>query len=131
MQLMPLTARRFGVDQYSPPTDQISAGILFVKWIDRQLPENITDQDERTKFILASYNSGVGHVLDAIRLAEKYGKDPTKWTDNVDYFILNKSKPKYRYDSVNRHGYLRGKETYNFVIQILKRYEHYKNLIEK
>ena len=131
MQLMPVTARRFGVDQYSPPADQISAGILFVKWIDKQLPANITNKLERTKFILAAYNCGVGHVLDAIRLAAKYGKDPTIWTDNVEYFIVNKSNPKYLHDPVNRNGYLRGNETYNFVNQVLARYDHYRNLIEE
>ena len=102
-----------------------------MKWIDKQLPANITNKLERTKFILAAYNCGVGHVLDAIRLAAKYGKDPTIWTDNVEYFIVNKSNPKYLHDPVNRNGYLRGNETYNFVNQVLARYDHYRNLIEE
>jgi membrane-bound lytic murein transglycosylase F len=94
------------------------------------LPETIDDPEERTKFILAAYNVGIAHIYDARRLAEKYGKNPDVWTDNVDYFILNKSNPKYYRDSVVRYGYARGQETYNFVIEILYRYEHYKKVLE-
>lgn len=130
MQLMPTTAQIYGVDSTSSVEDQIAAGVKFIKWLDRQLPESIDDPEERTKFILAAYNVGIAHIYDGRRLAEKYGKDPNRWTDNVDYFILHKSNPKYYRDSVVRYGYARGKETYNFVIEILYRYEHYKKVLE-
>jgi membrane-bound lytic murein transglycosylase F len=130
MQLMPSTAEIYGVDTSSSVEEQIAAGVKFIKWLDRQLPETIDDPEERTKFILASYNVGIAHIYDGRRLAEKYGKDPNVWTDNVDYFILNKSNPKYYRDSVVRYGYARGQETYNFVKEILYRYEHYKKVLE-
>lgn len=130
MQLMPATAEIYGVDSTSPPRDQIEAGVRFIKSLDAQLPEEITDTTERVKFILASYNVGIAHIFDARRLADKHGKDPNTWTDHVDYYILNKSDPKYYRDSVVRYGYARGEETYNFVREILDRYEHYKNVIE-
>jgi membrane-bound lytic murein transglycosylase F len=127
---MPATAEIYGVDSTSPPRDQIEAGVRFIKSLDAQLPEEITDTTERVKFILASYNVGIAHIFDARRLADKHGKDPNTWTDHVDYYILNKSDPKYYRDSVVRYGYARGEETYNFVREILDRYEHYKNVIE-
>ncbi|MCD4679572.1 MAG: transporter substrate-binding domain-containing protein [Bacteroidales bacterium] len=130
MQLMPATAKDYGVDSLSSVEDQIEAGIKHIKLIDKQLPEEITAKEERIKFILASYNVGIGHVLDARRLAEKYDKDPNIWSDNVDYFILNKSNSKYYTDKVVYYGYCRGREPYNFVIEILDRYEHYKNVIK-
>ena len=77
---------------------------------------------------MASYNVGPGHVLDARRLAEKYGKDPFVWEDNVDFYLLNKSKAKYYKDEVVRNGYCKGFITYNYVIEITERYEHYKNI---
>ena len=83
MQLMPNTAAVYGVDTASSVEDQIDAGVKFIRWIDRQLPESIDDPEERTKFILAAYNVGIAHVYDGRRLAEKYGKDPDRWTENV------------------------------------------------
>ena len=78
---------------------------------------------------MASYNSGIGHVLDAMALAEKYGKDKYVWRDNVEKFILLKSDERYYTDSVCRHGYFRGVETYNFVRDITTRYERYRQKI--
>ena len=74
--------------------------------------------------------TGRYHVLDARRLAEKYGRDPNVWFGNVDYFMLNKSKPQYYKDSVCRNGYARGAETCNFVEDVVERYEHYQALIQ-
>ncbi|NJM16045.1 MAG: transglycosylase SLT domain-containing protein [Bacteroidales bacterium] len=126
MQLMPQTADRFGVDSTSTPEEQIVAGVKFLRWIDRRLRDVIIDEDERIKFILAAYNVGYGHVLDAMRLAEKYGKDPTQWDKNVDYYVLNKSNPEYFNDPIVKHGYCRGDEPYNYVYDILERFNHYK-----
>lgn len=130
MQLMPNTAAMYNVTHSSAPIENIIAGIKYLDWIDRRLQDIITDDEERVKFVLASYNVGIGHVLDARRLAEKYGKDPNIWKDNVDYYILNKSKPKYYLDPVVRHGYARGYEPYHYVTEILERFEHYKNALE-
>jgi membrane-bound lytic murein transglycosylase F len=129
MQMMPATAALFGIDSTSTDREQLEAGILYIKVLDRELPNEIKDPDERIKFILASYNVGIAHVLDARRLATKNGKDPNIWTDNVDYFILNKSNPEYYKDTVVKFGYARGEEAYNFVNEVLDRFEHYKNVI--
>ncbi len=130
MQLMPETAKRYGVDSISSPNQQIQAGTRFLNWIDRQLKNDVPDSAQRIYFVLASYNAGLGHVMDAIRLTEKYKKDPTIWKDNVEYYLFEKSKPKYYQDKVVKNGYLRGSETKQFVTRIIKRYEHYKNLIK-
>lgn len=131
MQLMPQTAARFGVDSTSPPEENIRAGVLFLKWLDRQFTAKNISEEEKIKFMLAAYNAGYGHVEDAMKLAEKNGKDPFKWEDNVDYYILNKSNPKYYQDPVVQFGYCRGKEAYNYVYDIMSRYEHYKNIIQE
>lgn len=130
MQLMPTTAQRFGVNRNSPPEKHIEAGVEFIKWLNQRFENRgITDQEEKIKFILASYNVGLGHILDARRLAKKEGKNPDVWEENVDEYILKKSNPKYYKDPVVKYGYCRGSETYNYVYQILERYEHYKNII--
>lgn len=129
MQLMPNTARRFGVDRNSPPEQHIRAGVEFIQWLNNRFKEKIPDQQERIKFILASYNIGYGHIEDAMNLTEKYGKDPAIWDNSVDQFLMMKSDPKYYLDPVVKYGYCRGIETYNFVSEVIERYNDYKNII--
>ncbi len=130
MQLMPSTARRFGISPKSPPGEQIRAGTEFIAWLDIHFKSAVPDPEERIKFILAAYNVGPGHIFDAITLAGKMGLDPEVWYGNVETALLKKSDPKYYRDPDVNYGYARGRETYDFVIQVLERYEHYKNLIE-
>lgn len=130
MQLTPQTAERFGVDTLSSPEESILAGVKYIKWISEQLAD-IEDEKERIKFTLAAYNVGLGHVYDARRLAEKNGKNPNIWENNVDYYLLHKSNPKYYRDSVVKHGYCRGEEPYLYVSEVLNRYEHYKNIVKE
>jgi len=129
MQLMPETLSHFDLDTTASPEEQIIAGAKYISYLDQQLPETITDSVERIKFLLASYNSGIGHILDGRRLAEKYGKDPDIWTGHVDHFVFSLSDEFYYHDPVVYYGYTRGEETYNFVLEIMDRYEDYKNLI--
>lgn len=130
MQLMPSTRAYFGVDSTSSVEKQIEAGVKFIKLLDKQISPRIPDKKERIKFILASYNIGWGHILDAVRIADKVGKDSQKWDQNVDSCLLSKSKPEFFKLADVKHGYAKGKETYKFVKQILERFEHYKNLVE-
>jgi len=130
MQFMPVTGAKFGVDTNSTAQENIVAGIKYLKYLDNYWEPIIADTTQRIRFILASYNVGPGHLLDARRLAEKYGKDPFIWNDNVDFFLLNKSKPKYYKDEVVRHGYCKGFITYDYVNEIITRYEHYKNMTQ-
>lgn len=130
MQLMPETAEIYGLDTQASPEENIEAGIKYIKSLDARFKDLISDTVERKKFVLASYNVGIAHVFDARRLAAKYNRDPDIWNDNVDFFLLNKSDPKYYNDSVVFYGYCRGEEPYKYVYDILDRFEHYKNVIE-
>jgi membrane-bound lytic murein transglycosylase F len=129
MQLMPETALAFGVEDATNPEQNIRGGIKLLSWLDSQLKSEISEPEERLKFVLAAYNVGLGHVKDAQRLAHKYGKDPFRWSNNVDFFLLNKSMAKYYSDPVVKWGYARGSEPYQFVASVLNNYGHYKNVI--
>lgn len=130
MQLMPSTGEQFGIDIYSSPENNIRAGIKYIQWLQELFEEKVPDEEERIKFILAAYNVGPGHVLDARQLARKNGRDPEVWDDNVAYYLMRKSDPKYYHDPVVEHGFCRGEEPYNYVIEVLDRYDHYKNFIK-
>ncbi len=130
MQLMPTTAKRFGVDTISSPRDQIRAGTEFIDWLDK-LFSDIPNKDERIKFVLAAYNIGPGHIIDARNLAKKNGANPNIWDNNVARYLLSKADPKFYNDPVVKFGFCRGTETYNYVTEVLERYEHYKNIVGK
>ena len=129
MQIMPETGRNFGIDSTATPKKNIIAGIRYINWLHTIFDPKIKDEKERLRFILASYNAGPGHVLDAMKLAEKNGMDPQKWDGNVAIWLTKKSDPKYFNDAVVKNGYFRGTESVAFVSEILNRYEHYKNII--
>jgi membrane-bound lytic murein transglycosylase MltF len=129
MQIMPVTGRNFGIDITASPKNNIRAGIMYISWLNKLFESKVPDQQERLYFILAAYNAGPGHVLDAMRLAGKNGMDPQKWEGNVAVWLLKKSEPQYYRDSVVRNGYFRGKESVKFVSEVLDRFEHYKNII--
>lgn len=130
MQLMPATATEYGIDSTSTPLQHIRAGIGLLSNINKQLKPIVADSVERLRFVLASYNVGVGHVLDARRLAVKNGQNPNLWLV-VEPYLLKKAEPAYYTDEVVYYGYCRGDEPANFVRSIMKRYKHYQNLIEK
>jgi membrane-bound lytic murein transglycosylase F len=129
MQLMPVTASKFGMDSISTPAQQLSAGVKFLKWINSQLLAEIPNPRERINFILAAYNVGLGKVLSARERAEKYGKNPNKWNGNVGYYITRRSfkDPKLSSDSTNDLLMYGGAG--RFVSEILERYQHYRNNI--
>lgn len=129
MQLQPETARRFGATNVTDPYENISAGVNYLKWLDNYWKKEIADPTERIKFILASYNVGIGHVQDARRLAQKYGKDPDLWEDNTEYYLLRLSEEKFFNDEVVQFGYCRGSEPCNYVKEILERYNQYRKFI--
>lgn len=129
MQFMPETGARFGVDFSSGPEQNIIAGTKYIAKLNAIWKPEVEDKEERIKFILASYNAGPGHVIDAKNLAVKYGKNPKLWSD-VGYFLLNKSKRKYYNDDVVKHGYYKGFIAYDYVNEIMDRYHHYKNITE-
>lgn len=132
MQLMPSTAHAFGVPKgmEDDPEESIKAGVKYIASLQR-LFRKVTDKKEQSKFVLASYNAGAGHVMDAMALTEKYGGNKYQWENQVERYILLKSHEQYYQDPVCKNGYFRGTETYNFVRKVLKRTEVYQQKINK
>lgn len=128
MQVLPVTAERFGVAavHLTNPELNMQAGTRFLQWLDQFWYKRLEDTTQLQYFVLASYNAGPGHVLDAMRLAEKYGYDPYVWHDNVETMILNKSKPKYYRDPVVKSGYCNGIQPVVYVDKIMEYYANYK-----
>ncbi|MGL5957891.1 MAG: transglycosylase SLT domain-containing protein [Phocaeicola sp.] len=132
MQLMPRTARAMGVPpgKEHNPEESIKAAVKYIG-LTRRTFQKIPSQEEQVLFTLAAYNAGLGHVLDAMALAEKYGKNRYKWEGNVAEYLLLKSHEEYFNDSVCKNGYLRGSETYAFVHDIVKRADNYRKKVKE
>ncbi len=133
MQLMPSTAKNYGlpIEQIEEPEANIRVAVQALLDLNDMFKEKVESDSERVKFVLASYNAGAGHVIDAIELAGKYEKDPQLWDENVEECILWKSNPQYYNDRVCRYGYFRGKETVEYVAKVEQQYLYYKNKFEE
>lgn len=122
MQIMPRTGRAYGLKNANSPEQSVQAAVKYLADLDEMFASKIADGNERRKFVLASYNAGQGHIFDAMRLAEKVGLDPSRWDDNVERAVLMLSNPKNYNDPVVRYGYLRGRETQQYVRSIMHVY---------
>lgn len=128
MQVMPRTATSMGytAEEMKDPVKNVDVAARALTDIGKALDGKVTDPTQKLKFILACYNSGAGHIFDAIRLAAKHGLDPEVWEQNVEQMTLMKSKPAYYRDPVVKNGYFRGKETVNFVRKVQTAYDIFK-----
>ncbi len=132
MQLMPATAHAYGVPagKESDPEESIKAGVKYIAAL-QKIFKKVTDRNEQTKFVLAAYNSGAGHVLDAMALTKKYGGNYLLWDNQVEKYLLLKSHKQYYQDPVCKNGYFRGQETYRFVRAVTDRAKMYQLKIKE
>jgi membrane-bound lytic murein transglycosylase F len=130
MQIMPQTARSFGIrkDSLYNPAHNVLAASRVLKRYESHF-QGISNLEQRLKMTLASYNCGVGHVMDARELTRKYGGNPFIWEDNVEKYVKLKSRPEYYEDPVCKQGYLRGSETVAFVAEVWSRFKHYQEIV--
>jgi membrane-bound lytic murein transglycosylase F len=127
MQFMPKTADEYGITNRRDPVQSIEGGATYIKDLNNRWKKEQVPPDESIKFALASYNVGIGHVMDAVTITEDEGADKTKW-DNVSQNLLKLSKREYiNYPRV-KYGYCNGREPIDYVERIMKRYQYYSKL---
>lgn len=133
MQIMPSTARSYRQDPDSMviPRNSIHTATLIIRDLEKSLSRLVTDEEERIKFVLGAYNSGLAHVYDAIALAGKLGYDPQVWDNNVAECLLLKANPEYYNDPVCKYGYFRGRQTTTYVDQVTAFYTRCKQYIAR
>ncbi len=126
MQLMPRTAAIYGVDSLSIflPEENIRAAADYLNDITK-LFVRVENPDERVKFVLAGYNGGPFHIVDAMTLAERYGYDPHRWEGHVAYFLHLKKEPDFYMDTLVKYGSFNARETLRYVEDVLRQYARY------
>ena len=95
MQVMPIVGKQFNVskEQIAEPETNIRLAGKLLTQIDKILKMSpSTPNNDRMSIILACYNGGIGHVLDARRLARSNGEDPNSW-EVVARHLKSKADP--------------------------------------
>jgi membrane-bound lytic murein transglycosylase F len=131
MQLMPQTAVRFGCTSTPTPECSIQAATKYIKYLQNMWLKKVPNPEERTKFVLASYNIGQGHIIDAHNLARELGMKDSVWDGNVAEALLMKQQEKYYTMSCVKHGYCNAREPFIFVQKIIGTYELYKSVSQQ
>lgn len=127
MQIMPSVARAFGVttDSVAKADVNIETAAKVLKSIESSLifPKQTLAHD-RLKIVLACYNAGIGHVIDARRLAAKNGVNHNKWSE-LEGYLRVKGSPEYVGDESVRCGAFDSGQTIAFVSSVMEQYEDY------
>ena len=131
MQITAQTSKDLGLNDPYHAEGNIASGIKYLK--SKFDTFKRIDEDNRLHFALASYNAGLGHVLDAQKMAVANGLDPYKWKNVADMlldltFYEESTSDSDDYASA-KHGYCRGYETVAYVDNIMSRYKAYKRLV--
>jgi membrane-bound lytic murein transglycosylase F len=108
------TAKSLGLKNRLEARESIFAGTRYMAKLHRMIGDEVREPD-RTLMALAAYNIGFGHLQDARRLAEKFGKPSNSWYGVRSVFPLLQKKKYYR---TLQHGYARGDEAVQYVDRI-------------
>lgn len=128
MQIMPHVARQFEVtvEALDDPATNIRVANKLMNMLDKmmRIPAEVSAED-RLSLILAAYNSGIGHVSDARRLAKAHGENPNSWESVARYLEL-KADPAYYEHEVVKYGRFSGsRQTIAYVKNVRDRYNRY------
>ncbi len=138
MQLMPRTGAglqdQLELEETQTPKNNLIAGIYYYATLVSQFREF---GDDKYKFALASYNAGLGRVIDAMTITAYFGKDYKNWDNVKEAYPFLASKE----DSIQAlvwpetkrpsNGTLDNwKEPYNYVNSIMFYYDSYKKMFE-
>lgn len=132
MQIMNSVAKQFEVpiEDLNDPKINITTAVKLIKRIEKTLRfGSQTAPEDRTRITLACYNAGIGHIIDARRLAVKQGVNHNSWQQLSKYVKL-KGTPEWVNDEAVRNGAFNGTETVQFVDKVMTKYDQYcKNYI--
>jgi len=128
MQFMPKTATHYGLDSAVSVGDHIDAAKRYITRLDTLWMRAVPDREQRLRFVLASYNAGVGHIIDAQRLAERLGLDPKRWEHNVERAVLLLAKPRYYMRPEMKNGFCKGSQVFHYVRDIVALYHQLSGL---
>jgi membrane-bound lytic murein transglycosylase F len=122
MQFMPRTAERMGLGADHAVDAHVAAAVRYINKLDTLWRRAVPDPAQRLRFVLASYNAGPGHIIDAQRLAEQQGLDHRRWEGHVERAVLLLARPQWYTHSDMRNGYCKGSQVFHYVRDVVNMY---------
>lgn len=132
MQIRPIVARHFNIpveNIYDTETNIRLAGMLLSELGDMLRIPVSTSNEDRLSIILASYNAGIGHVLDARRLARSEGANPNSWAVVSHYLQLKADPAYYELEIVQSGKFTGSSQTLHYVAEVMGKYNHYCSIV--
>jgi len=126
MQFMPRTGAKYGVFPNSTPEAQVEGGVKYLSHLQNMFAD-VEDPQERCKFVLASYNGGPAHVLDARRLAAHFDEDKTNW-EVVSKYLLKLSEPEFFNMDMVKSGAYNANHMLKYVQSVTQRFHEYSEI---
>ena len=97
MQMMPRTAKRFGVDNMLDPEENIAAGAKYLSMLQKMFSAYTDDPEMLERLTIASYNCGEGRTLEDLDGREQ-SAETTAYIKSVlnQYDIFRGEEPRYK-----------------------------------
>lgn len=103
MQLMPATARRFGVTSIYDPKQNIDAGVKYMRWLLDTFNQDVV-------LALAGYNAGEGAVM-------KYGRRVPPYRETQEYV----RRISARYNMISDGRYIQTSQRTNDTAKLIQK----------
>lgn len=126
-QLMPSTAAKMGVQDLFNPSENIKAGVSYLKYLQGMFRKKAADGEELRKFTLAAFNAGEGRLLDCYNYAGSVGADASTW-EGIVSVIPQMNETGVQADTILKLGPFEGTETIRYVDRVLSLYEDFKRI---
>jgi len=130
MQVRPAAATKYGVRNVFDPEDNLRAGVKYIEKLMDMFPYPEYDSLNIIKFTLAAYNCGEGRIRDCIRFADSNGCDVHEWDEVAEVIPLMRKRSGSDLSMLTL-GSFNGKQTVQYVSDIMNRFEEYKRMVDE
>ncbi len=129
MQLMPVTAGRYGVENPADPRQSLEAGAKYLQHLKKKFRRRVGDAEELRRFVLAAYNAGESRLADILNYADAIEADCRSWAALKEIIAVMDEEVTEGNEEI-RHGSFDGGETVAFVESVERRYGYFRKNFE-
>lgn len=129
MQLMPITARRYGVENPADPRQSLEAGAKYLQHLKKKFRRRTGEGEELRRFVLAAYNAGESRLADILNYADAIEAECRSWAALKEVMAAMDEEVTEGNEEI-RHGSFDGGETVAFVESVERRYGFFRKNFE-